>query len=229
MVLEYPKDSVTWSKKTQYQFMNGEWLLVAPVYKSENKRDSIYLPKGDWYDYWNGEKIAGGTWLNNYPAPLEKLPLFVKQGAIIPMYPAMNYDSEKKTDTLTLAIYPYQKSTFDLYEDDGLTRQYKTGAFSKTLIAVDAGHDVSIDINAARGDYNGMNKERVYLLDIHQTTVPKMVSVNNKKLKAFKTRQQFDKAKTGYYFDQNDKAGTVHIKTNYLSTLVKQTLTLSNP
>jgi alpha-glucosidase (family GH31 glycosyl hydrolase) len=229
MVLEYPTDSVTWSKKTQYQFMNGEWLLVAPVYKSESKRDSIYLPKGSWYDYWSGQKTEGGTWLNNYLAPLDKLPLFVKQGAIIPMYPAMNYDSEKKTDTLTLAIYPYQKSAFDLYEDDGLTRQYKTGAFTKTLISVDATHDVSININAARGSYNGMNKGRVYLLAIHQTEAPKAVNVNNQKLKTFKNQQQFDKAKTGYYFDKNDKAGTIHIKTDYLSTSAKQTVTLSNP
>jgi alpha-glucosidase (family GH31 glycosyl hydrolase) len=229
MVLEYPTDSVTWSKETQYQFMNGEWLLVAPVYKSESKRDSIYLPKGGWYDYWSGQKTEGGTWLNNYPAPIEKLPLFVKQGAIIPMYPAMNYDGEKRTDTLTLAIYPYLKSAFELYEDDGLTRQYKTGAFAKTLIAVDATHDVSISIDAARGSYNGMNKERVYLLDIHQTEAPKAVNVNNQRLKAFKNQQQFGKAKTGYYFDKNDKAGTVHIKTGYLSTSVKQVVTLSNP
>lgn len=228
IVLEYPTDSATWSKKTQYQFMNGEWLLVAPVYKSESKRDSIYLPKGDWYDYWNGQKITGGTWLNNYPAPLEKLPLFVKQGAIIPMYPSMNYDGEKKTDTLTLAIYPYQKSTFDLYEDDGLTRQYKTGAFAKTLISVDVTQNVNIEIDAARGNYSGMNKERVYLLDVHQSQAPKTVSLNNQKLKSFKSEQQFNKAQTGYYFDKDDKNGTVHIKTGYLSTSVKQTATLSN-
>ena len=78
MVLEYPKDSVTWGTKTQYQFMNGEWFLVAPVYKSEGKRDSIYLPKGKWFDYWNGKEYNGNTWLNNYDAPLDKLPLFVK-------------------------------------------------------------------------------------------------------------------------------------------------------
>ncbi|MDP9078487.1 MAG: DUF5110 domain-containing protein [Bacteroidota bacterium] len=228
MVLEFPKDSVTWGKKTQYQFMNGEWLLVAPIYKSEAKRDSIYLPKGTWYDYWNGKKLNGSGWLNNYPAPLDKLPLFVKAGAIIPMYPQMNYDGEKKTDSLTLNIYPFQKSSFNLYEDDGLTREYKTGAFAKTLIEVDGTKNVSVKINAAKGDFKGRNKTRVYLLEIHQGKAPLSVSLNDLKLKAFTNKEQFDRAKTGYYFDKDDRNGTVHIKTNYLSTSAGQLVLIAN-
>ena len=227
MVLEFPNDPVTHGTQTQYQFMNGEWLLVAPVYKSESKRDSIYLPKGDWYDYWDGKKIAGGTWLNNYPAPLDNLPLFVKAGAIIPMYPQMNYDGEKNTDTLTLALYPFKKSTFDLYEDDGLTRQYKTGAFAKTLIEVDGSLDnTTIAINAVKGTFSGMNKNRVYLLEIHRPKAPKAVILNNVKLKIFEDKQKFEKAGSGYYFDKIDKIGILYIKTAYLSTSVKQVITL---
>ena len=54
MVLEYPDDPVTWDKTTQYQFMSGEWMLVAPVYTSAYERDSIYFPEGQWIDYWDG-------------------------------------------------------------------------------------------------------------------------------------------------------------------------------
>lgn len=226
MVLEYPDDQVTWDKKTQYQFMNGTSLLVAPVYKSEAKRDSIYLPKGNWTDYWSGKIYSGNTWLNNYEAGLEKLPLFVKEGAIIPMYPQMNYDGEKKTDSLTLDIYPFQKSSFDLYEDDGLTREHRNGAFAKTLIEVDATKDINLQINAARGDFKGRNTTRVYLVDIHQTRVPKKVYVNSKQLKAYVNKESFDKAAAGYYFDPNDKAGIVHIKTERLSTTVSQLISL---
>ncbi len=224
MVLEYPKDKATWDKKTQYQFMNGEWLLVAPVYKSESKRDSIYFPKGDWYDYWNGKKIEGGNWLNNYPAPLEKLPLFVKAGAILPMYPRMNYDGEKKTDSLTFEIYPYKKSSFDLYEDDGLTREHRKGAFTKTLIEVDAGKDIAIKINAGRGNFKGRHTTRVYLVDLHSKTAPKAVQLNGGGLKICSSQLQFEKAKSGYYFDANEKEGIIHIKTNYLSTAKAQQL-----
>ncbi len=151
MVLEYPDDPITMGRETQYQFMTGEWLLVAPVYKSEGKRDSIYLPRGEWIDYWSGETYNGNAWLNNYPAPLDKLPLFVKAGAIIPMYPAMNYDAEKAADSLTLDIYPSATSSFELYEDDGITREHRKGAFAKTRIQVDAQKNINITINAANG------------------------------------------------------------------------------
>ena len=218
MVLEYPNDPVTWGKQTQYQFMNGESFLVAPVYKSEAKRDSIYLPKGTWYDYWNGKAYTGGEWLNNYPAPLDKLPVFVKAGAIIPMYPAMNYDAEKRADSLTLEIYPYKNSSFNLYEDDGITRDYRKGAFAKTLIEVQADKGIQVNIHAAVGEYKGKYTKRVYLLEIHQHTAPKAVVVDGSNLKMYASLVDFNEAKTGCYFDLNDKAGTVHIKTTYLKT-----------
>jgi alpha-glucosidase (family GH31 glycosyl hydrolase) len=227
MVLEYPDDPTTWGKLTQYQFMTGEWLLVAPVYKSEGKRDSIYLPKRTWYDYWDGKMLQGNRWLNDYPAPLDKLPLFVKAGAIIPMYPQMNYDGEKKTDTMRLDIYPCQRSSFDLYEDDGLTRQYQSGAFAKTLIEVNAQSNIVIKINAARGHYQGQNAARVYLIDIHRNKYAQMIAINNRKIPSFADKRQFDQARTGYFFDANEKGGIIHIKTPYLSTSKSQIISLT--
>ncbi len=227
MVLEFPKDSVTWGKLTQYQFMNGEWLLVAPVYKSEGKRDSIYLPKGKWIDYWNGETINGNIWLNNYNAPLDKLPVFVKEGAIIPMYPLMNFDGEKLADTLTLDIYPAKKSSFDLYEDDGITREHRNGAFAKTLIEVDKEKNISIVINTARGNYKGLYKQRSYILQIHGKAVPKRVLVNGKVIENLLLKNNFiNKNVEGFYFDVNDRNGIVNIKTKFLNTSIKQNIEL---
>lgn len=222
MVLEFPEDAVCKGTQTEYQFMNGPSLLVAPVYKSEGKRDSIYLPAGTWYDYWDGTAYSGPTVINNYNAPLDKLPLLVKQGAIIPMYPLMNFDGEKKTDTLTLDIYPAGKSSFDLYEDDGLTRAYKTGAFAQTLLEVDATKGIQVKINAARGTFDGMHAKRIYLLDIHQPVKPKKVTVNGQSVKIFTDQQSFDKAATGCYFNATEKKGILHIKTNWLSTAATQ-------
>lgn len=228
MVLEFPDDPITWGKQTQYQFMNGEWLLVAPVYKSETKRDSIYLPKGTWYDYWNGKAYSGNSWLNRYNTPLEKLPVFVKAGAIIPMYPQMDYDRQRKADTLTLDIYPYKTSSFNLYEDDGITREYKTGGFAKTLIRVAAGRNTQVNINAAKGNYAGKYMKRVYLLDIHQAIMPKKVMVNGQALVVYVSGEQFAQAKSGCYFDPRDKNGTLHIKTNYLPTTYSQSINVLN-
>ncbi|MFL9484878.1 TIM-barrel domain-containing protein [Chitinophagaceae bacterium LWZ2-11] len=225
MVLEYPKDSTTWGKQTQYQFMNGEWLLVAPVYKSEGKRDSIYLPKGTWFDYWNGDAYTGGKWLSNFNAPLEKLPVFVKAGAIIPMYPQMNYDGEKRADTLTLDLYPAGKTSFNLYEDDGLTREHRQGAFAKTLIEMNAAKNITVTINAARGTYTGKYEKRAYVLQIH-TTAPVRVTVNGAPVKKYTSAAEFEKATTGFYYNADDKKGTVEVKTAYLNTAVAQTMQL---
>jgi alpha-glucosidase len=222
MVLEYPNDPVTWGKVTQYQFMNGQYLLVAPVYKNETKRDSIYLPKGKWFDYWDGKELTGNTWINNYDAPLDKLPLFVKAGAILPMYPVMNYDGEKKIDSLTLDIYPYKKSSFNLYEDDGKTTDYKKGSSAKTLIQVSDDKNLLVTINAAKGIYDGKLASRVYLLSVHGNYSPSQVIVNKIKLKAYKTLAQFSKAKTGYYFDPQEMHGIIHVKTGYLATNTNQ-------
>ena len=138
MVLEFPDDPATWSKRTQYQFMSGEWLLVAPVYQDAPVRDDIYLPAGKWIDYWDGAEFNGPTTINGYAAPLDKLPLFVKAGAIIPMYPDMLYDGQKPADPVTLDVYPSGKTSFSLYQDDGTTQKYRTGAFARTTIDVES-------------------------------------------------------------------------------------------
>ncbi|HEY0298707.1 MAG TPA: TIM-barrel domain-containing protein [Arachidicoccus sp.] len=215
MVLEFPNDSVTWSTSTQYQFMDGPSLLVAPVYEAGKTRDSTYLPKGDWFDYFTDEKYNGSQWLRYFDAPLDKLPVFVKAGAIIPMYPAMNYDGERRADTLTLDIYPSGKSSFNMYEDDGVTRDYQKGKFSRTLIESSvAGDATTITINAAKGNYDGIYLKRYYTILVHSNKTPKTVYLNGKRISTFS-------------FHVNDKYGTIHIQTDALSTSVMQKIILN--
>ena len=214
MILEFPDDPVTWGKETEYQFMSGKWLLVAPVFRDEEKRDSIYLPKGTWIDYWDGTRYNGGQWLHGYEAPLEKLPLLVRSGAIIPMYPEMLYDNQKPKDPVTLDIYPDGNTQFELYEDDGLTREYQNGSFAKTLIeSENSGSETVIKVNPAVGDYRGIPVERKYVLQIHQLQAPKKVYLNNKKLKNFKTKEDLENAEQGWFYDPQDRKGIVYIKT----------------
>merc|ERR1711957_989725 len=134
MALEFPSDNSTLTNNTgsAMQFMAGPFFLVAPVYRplaQSAVRDGIYLPAGEWVDYWNGSVISGPKTIDGYPAPLEKLPLFVRGGAIIPMWPAMSYPGERLPDPLTLDVYPSGESHFDLYEDDGVTGQPTTRAY----------------------------------------------------------------------------------------------------
>jgi len=215
MVLEFPEDPVTPGKATQYQFMSGEWLLVAPVYKDEETRDSIYLPAGVWTDYWTGRKYTGPMWLSGYEAPLDRLPLLVREGAIIPMYPEMLYDGQKAKDPITLDLYPSDKKThFDLYEDDGITREFKKGVFAETRITLQKkDRNTTVSVAPVKGEYKGMPKTRHYVLQIHHGEKPKKVLLSGKKLKKQKSKAKWENAGSGWYFDAAEKDGILYVKT----------------
>jgi alpha-glucosidase len=230
MVLEFPDDPTTWSKRTQYQFMSGEWLLVAPVYQDAPIRDDIYFPAGRWIDYWDGAEFNGPVTLNGYAAPLEKLPLFVKAGAILPMYPEMLYDGQRPADPVTLDIYPSGRTGFSLYEDDGTTQQYRSGGFARTAIAVEApavpdapGDQIAVSVGPAVGQYAAMPASRSYRLDLHVPRRPASVTMGGRALteiaSAGTSRQALDKARAdldataeGWFYDPSDRRGVVHVK-----------------
>ncbi|NVO19271.1 MAG: DUF5110 domain-containing protein [Bacteroidetes bacterium] len=222
MVLEFPSDPVCFGTTTQYEFMLGKSLLVAPVYKDEAKRDSIYLPSGQWFDYWDGTMITGGTMLNNYPAPLDKLPLFVRAGSILPMYPQMNYDGERPADTLTLDLYPGADASFELYEDQGSTRDYRNGAFTKTRIEMKSDDLINqkceIRIHPSKSSYKEMLASRSYLLLVHQKTVPGRVTIQGERCRKFRKKSDFDAATSGWYMDVNDRNGILLVKTGKFPT-----------
>jgi alpha-glucosidase len=224
MVLEYPNDPATWSKRTQYQFMSGEWLLVAPIYEDAPIRNDIYLPAGKWIDYNDGKEYFGPTVLNGYETPLEKLPVFVKAGAIVPMYPEMLYDGEKPKDPVTFDIYPFGKSSFVLYEDDGNTQEYRGGAFAKTTVEVESpksfdtpGSGVTVKVNPAKGTFKEMPAARAYAVDLHLPAKPASVQLNGKALPSFEKKEEFAAAAEGWIFDARDRRGVLRIKTKALA------------
>jgi len=220
MVLEFPDDPVTWSKRTQYQFMSGEWLLVAPVYEDTIVRNDIYLPAGKWIDYWDGAEFNGPMVLNNYAAPLDKLPIFVKAGAIVPMYPEMLHDRDKPKDPVTFDVYPFGKTNFNMYEDDGTTQQYRTGAFTRTLIEVEAPKDldtpkaqINVRVGPAKGKYKDIPAGRSYVVDVHIPAKPADVKLAEKALPGFEKKAEYDAAPEGWFFDARDRRGVLHVKT----------------
>lgn len=129
MFLEYPNDSYASSKAMQYQYMLGSEMLVAPIYQNtadtENDgsdiRNNIYLPgeKDVWIDYFTGEQYQGGRVLNNFDAPLWKLPVFVKNGAIIPMWEENNSPEDIDKANRIVEFWPAGKTSYTMFEDDG--------------------------------------------------------------------------------------------------------------
>ncbi|MGZ3957858.1 MAG: glycoside hydrolase family 31 protein [Flavisolibacter sp.] len=215
LLLEYPRDTVTLGRATAYEYLLGPSFLVAPVYKDVEERDSIYLPEGQWVDYWDGRIYEGKQWLHHYPAPLDKLPLFVRAGSIIPLYPQMNYDGEKRLDTVTLDIYSSGiRSSYQLYEDDGLTRAYQKGKFALTSIRLVETKGITVlTIDPVQGHYKGMLPRRHYCLLLHTRKNPKSVLVNGKKVHT-------------YHFDREDKNGLLTVNTGDMPVTRQTSVTI---
>jgi alpha-glucosidase len=113
------------------EFLCGDALVVAPVLEEGATRRQVYLPAGLWYDFWTDERHEGPTWLE-VEAPLERIPVFVRAGAVVPTGPEMDYVGQRPTDPLTLHLYlpaEGQEGVSFLYEDDGETLAYRQGEY----------------------------------------------------------------------------------------------------
>jgi alpha-D-xyloside xylohydrolase len=115
LLLDFQDDPSTHTLDLQYLF--GDAFLVAPVF-SEADHVAVYLPQGRWVDYWSKVTHAGPGWVTVH-APLDKLPLFVREGAIIPMGPPLQYVDESPLDPLTLDVYPAGEGAFALLDETG--------------------------------------------------------------------------------------------------------------
>ena len=178
----------------QYQFLYGPSLLVAPIYQNtaadadgNDIRNGIYLPDGLWLDYWNSEAYLGGRVLNGYDAPLERLPVFVRSGAIIPMTRPHNNPSLQDHSLRIYDIAPaFRKTAFTEYDDDGTTTAYLRGAFAETRISSEVTDgNALIRIEKRTGSFDGMTRRQATELRIRTAGMPKKViaTVGGKKVK----------------------------------------------
>jgi alpha-D-xyloside xylohydrolase len=157
LVMDFPSDPAVRDRGDEYLF--GPSFLVAPVYEFRARLREVYLPAGvRWYDFYSGRSFEGGQTLRA-EAPLGRMPLFVRAGAIVPMGPAVQYTSENLAGPLTVFVYLGADGAFELYEDDGETNGYQRGAFSRIPFAYDEESGV-LRIGARRGSYPGMAQER---------------------------------------------------------------------
>lgn len=204
----------TLGKATQYQFMYGPYFLVAPVYqatqadeKGNDIRNGIYLPEGSWIDYFTGDKYDGNCILNNFATPTWKLPVFVKNGAIIPMTNPNNNVSEINHNLRIYEIYPYSHSTFTEYDDDGKTEAYKSGKGAVTTIEshVDAKNNVIITIKPTQGDFDGFVKEKATEFRVNVTAKPKKIAAkigkNKLKLTEVNSIDEFQQKENVYFYN----------------------------
>jgi alpha-D-xyloside xylohydrolase len=179
LFLEWQEDINTYDKDLQYMF--GSELLVAPIYDEKGRRP-IYLPKGKWIDYWSGEEHDGPITLD-YKAPLHILPLFVKGNSIIPLGPEANFIEEKPFDQIMLDIYLYNETKFTLYDEEVIE-----------IAATKNDDEIRLNIGESKN-------VRAWTAKFNKTKSPGQVKANGGNLKKFLSKEDFDKAEEGWWWD----------------------------
>ena len=223
--LEYPGQDPAYTFTQQYLF--GQELLAAPITQpggGKPVRKNVYLPAGEhWIDYFTGQIYAGDQVLA-YECPLDRMPLFVKAGSILPMMPAMDYIEQGPIDPLTLDIYAGKPATFRLYEDDGSSLEYRAGNYAWTPLryapTLTAGQYV-ITIGPTVGRYRAQPSARRYRVQIHGLLRPTRVRLNGRDM-AEKWRA--DTTAAGWVWHQAEQVTVIDLPT---PTATKEEITLT--
>ncbi len=167
LCVDFADDDETVRQETQFMF--GPALMIAPVLEPNVRWRDVYLPEGVWYDFWTGAKYRGKRWIKA-PAPLSRIPIFVKGGSIIPLGPLAEYAGQKPDDWIEIHVFPGEgcaKPQFELYEDDGLTYAYESGAWAKTLVTYDP-ETGEVKIGPPTGNPALIPSGRQYRVSVHQ-------------------------------------------------------------
>jgi alpha-D-xyloside xylohydrolase len=159
LVMDFAKDTAVLNIADQYLF--GPSIMVSPVYNYQQRKRDVYLPKGQgWYDFYTGKYYTGGQKLST-DAPYERMPLFVKEGSIIPFGPELQYTTEKPADTINLYVYTGKNASFTLYDDAGTTYDYERGQFATIPLTYDEKTKL-LTIGDQKGSYAGMLTRRIF-------------------------------------------------------------------
>ena len=177
LVLEHPDDPRTYGLDDQF-FFGGD-LLIAPVLREAASVREVYLPKGEWYDFWTGRPVAGGTSIT-VPVTLSSLPIFARAGAFVFRQPVIQHTGEMSGQPLLVTVNPSAASERWLYEDDGATPAYEKGAFARRRFsqrtAAGASPAVEVEVGAPEGSWRPAARD--LQLSIVWSGEPKQVTVN---------------------------------------------------
>jgi alpha-D-xyloside xylohydrolase len=153
LVMDFPGDKRAWDIGDEYMF--GPAFLAAPVTAYKARTRQVYLPSGTrWYDFYSGRSLAGGQTIAA-AAPYERMPLFVRAGSIVPTGPAIQFTGNDSHSPLTLNVYTGANGSYSLYEDDGVSRQYLHGKWSRIPVRWNEATR-TLTIGRREGSFSGM-------------------------------------------------------------------------
>ncbi len=218
MILNYQDDPECYTTESQYQFMIGDNLLAAPVLSETDNTRKLYLPEGKWIDWWTHKVYEGKQWIL-VEAPIDQIPLFIKEGGIIPMQEVENYVGEKKITQLELNIFPGQNSEYTFYQDDGITQDHiLKDSYSLTKFELKSGNEIHLSISKTYDHYDAGIKN--YLVHFYNTNDVSSVEVNGEVLKKYSAFNELSKAAQGFFIDKESKILSVKFKNDEKITLI---------
>jgi alpha-D-xyloside xylohydrolase len=161
LYLDFPGDVRADTISNEYMF--GRSILVCPVTEKGVKSQPVYLPAGVvWYDFWTGDTVRGGRVVDR-AVPIDVLPLYVREGAILPWGPRVQYAEEKSWDDLEIRVYPGADGKFTLYEDEHNSYNYEKGFKSEVVFHWDDKARV-LTIDDRKGSFTGMLTGRKFTI-----------------------------------------------------------------
>lgn len=159
LVMDFNGDSCVYDIKDQWMF--GPSLMACPVGYYQMRSRKVYLPRQrGWYDLYTGRHYAGGQTVMA-AAPLERMPVFVPEGAILPMGPAMEWSDERPADTLNLYVYTGHDASFNLFENEGTNYNYESGKYATIMMKWDERRQ-QLTFLPLKGTFTGMLHRRFF-------------------------------------------------------------------
>ena len=221
LVYEFQDDPNVYDES--FEFLFGRDILVANVLEPGARTWKVYLPAGTrWYDWNNNFACYEGGQTIEIPVEISTIPLFLREGAIVPM--ASNQLMSMANDHMTslhLTVVPGADSSYTLYDDDGVTNDFKAGVCRKTEITVSGASVVQVKF-AAEGSYTDF-VEDVTVEMVRKDRSPFWVALDGRKLEHYLNRRKFDAAAEGWYYSQTKRAVLV----KYANPRKDATLTVS--
>jgi len=188
MYLEYPNDENSYNNPQEYLF--GDNILSAPIVTlgvGVNKvaKQKVWFPEGSWYNVFSNEKYEGSK-TDSVSADLYEFPLYIRGGNLIPMQPYSQRMTSEPLKNLIILCYPGktgEKTQYDLYEDDGQTKDYLEGKYAITTLKYERTNTKTIiTIAGTKGEYNGQVKTRSYQIELASTQKATKILVGGKEV-----------------------------------------------
>ena len=177
------------ARRIDDQYFIGDNLLVAPLFDDGGNRE-VYLPKGLWYDFFGEQPPEqGGRSVKRTSVPLDRLPVYVREGGIVPLGPVMQYTSEKPVDPLSIHVFGFaaddaadtRTSAASLYDDDGLSADYQNGEFQRTNMRYEQARDaVKFSVAMVSGDDTFVTDPRNYQIRFYGLGSPGNILLDGK-------------------------------------------------